>query len=32
VPIEYDGERGRITNNDEANAHLGREYRSGWGL
>jgi predicted dehydrogenase len=32
VPIEYDGARGRVTNHDEANAYLGREYRSGWGL
>jgi hypothetical protein len=30
--IEYDGEKGHVTNDDEANALLGREYREGWTL
>ena len=30
--IEYDGEQGRVTNNDKANALLRREYRPGWPL
>lgn len=30
--IEYDGATGRVTNNAEANALLGREYRDGWVL
>jgi predicted dehydrogenase len=32
VPIEYDGATGRVTNHEEANAFLTREYRPGWGL
>ena len=31
-PIEYDGAAGRVTNSEEANALLGRTYRSGWAL
>lgn len=31
-PIEYDGDAGRITNSEEANALLARTYRSGWAL
>ncbi|MBD3378647.1 twin-arginine translocation signal domain-containing protein [candidate division KSB1 bacterium] len=30
--IEYDGTKGRVTNNDKANELLRREYRSGWTL
>ncbi|MGH8694497.1 MAG: Gfo/Idh/MocA family oxidoreductase [Burkholderiales bacterium] len=30
--IYYDGEKGQITNNSEANQHLQREYRKGWTL
>jgi len=30
--IQYDGEAGRVTNNDEANALLSRKYREGWKL
>jgi predicted dehydrogenase len=30
--ILYDGERGRVTNNDEANQYLTREYRAGWAI
>jgi predicted dehydrogenase len=30
--LQYDGASGRITNDAAANAHLRREYRSGWGL
>lgn len=30
--IEYDGTTGRVTNNPEANALLGRKYRAGWTL
>lgn len=30
--IEWDGEAGRVTNNEEANQHLGRDYRPGWSL
>lgn len=30
--IEYDGESGRVTNNNEANALLSRKYRPGWTL
>ena len=30
--IEYDGAKGRVTNSDEANALLSREYRPGWVL
>jgi hypothetical protein len=30
--IEYDGNSGRITNNEEANSLLSREYRDGWVL
>ncbi|HWQ34541.1 MAG TPA: Gfo/Idh/MocA family oxidoreductase [Blastocatellia bacterium] len=32
VQIRYDGNAGRITNNEEANKYLGREYRKGWSL
>jgi hypothetical protein len=28
--LEYDGARGRVTNNDKANALLRRDYRPGW--
>jgi predicted dehydrogenase len=31
-PIEYDGARGRITNSEDANRYLDREYRKGWEL
>ena len=31
-PIEYDGAAGRVTNLDEANRYLDREYREGWKL
>ena len=31
-PIEYDGASGRVTNGDEANRYLDREYRKGWEL
>jgi len=30
--LEYDGERGRVTNNAKADALLRREYRPGWTL
>jgi len=30
--LKYDGETGRVTNNDEANQYLAREYRKGWTL
>ena len=30
--IRWDGEAGRVTNNDSANQYLGREYRKGWTL
>jgi predicted dehydrogenase len=30
--LEYDGKTGKITNDDKANQHLGREYRKGWTL
>jgi predicted dehydrogenase len=30
--IEYDGEKGRVKNNDEADALLSRKYREGWTL
>jgi hypothetical protein len=30
--IYYDGEAGRITNNNDANQYLQREYRKGWSL
>lgn len=30
--INYDGQNGRVTNYDEANALLGRKYRKGWTL
>lgn len=30
--LEYDGEAGRVTNSDEANELLSREYRKGWVL
>lgn len=30
--IEYDGATGRVTNNAQANALLGRKYRAGWTL
>ncbi len=30
--IYYDGNAGRVTNNDAANQHLQREYRKGWTL
>lgn len=30
--IYWDGAAGRVTNHDEANAFLGREYRPGWGM
>ena len=28
--LEYDGAKGRVTNNAEANALLRRDYRPGW--
>lgn len=31
-PILYDGARGRVTNGEEANRYLDREYRKGWEL
>jgi hypothetical protein len=31
-PIRYDGASGRITNNEDANRFLTREYREGWEL
>ncbi|HVY84116.1 MAG TPA: Gfo/Idh/MocA family oxidoreductase [Caulobacterales bacterium] len=31
-PIEYDGAAGRVTNNDDANRFLDRDYREGWSL
>jgi len=30
--LDYDGKAGRVTNSDEANALLKREYRAGWTL
>ena len=30
--IEYDGENMRITNVEEANQYLTREYRPGWSM
>ncbi len=30
--IRWDGEAGRVTNNDNANQYLEREYRKGWVL
>jgi hypothetical protein len=30
--IDYDGQTGRVTNSDEANALLSRKYREGWTL
>ena len=30
--IEYDGDAGRVTNDDAANDHLGRAYRPGFGM
>ena len=30
--LEYDSNRGRVTNSDEANALLSRKYRPGWVL
>ncbi len=30
--IEYDGARMRVTNHEEANRHLVREYREGWSI
>ncbi len=30
--LEYDGQTGRVTNCDEANALLSRKYRDGWVL
>ena len=30
--VEYDSENMRITNDDEANKYLTREYRKGWEL
>lgn len=30
--VEWDGEKGEITNNKDANKFLGREYRDGWKL
>ncbi len=30
--IQYDGRTGRVTNNEAANALIGREYREGWTL
>jgi hypothetical protein len=30
--IEYNGNSGSITNNEEANSLLSREYRDGWVL
>ena len=32
VKIQYDGAAGRITNNDNANQYLTREYRVGWSV
>lgn len=32
VQIRYDGETGKVTNNDNANQYLRREYRKGWKL
>ena len=32
VKIQYDGAAGRITNNDNANQYLTREYRTGWSV
>lgn len=32
VQIRYDGNAGRVTNNEEANKYLSREYRKGWSL
>ncbi len=30
--IDYDAKEGQVTNSDEANALLGKEYRKGWVL
>ncbi len=30
--ILYDGETGRVTNVEDANQYLTREYRAGWGM
>jgi len=30
--LEWDGEKGQITNLDEANAYLDKKYRKGWGI
>ena len=30
--IDYEAETGRVTNSDEANALLSKEYRGGWPL
>ena len=30
--LEYDGETGRVTNNEDANELLKRSYRPGWTL
>jgi hypothetical protein len=30
--IYYDGEKGQITNDSNANQYLQREYRKGWSL
>jgi hypothetical protein len=30
--IEYDGVGGRVTNSEEANRLLRKEYREGWGF
>jgi hypothetical protein len=32
VRIEWDGNKGVVTNNDEANQYLHREYREGYEL
>jgi predicted dehydrogenase len=32
TPVVYDGEAGRVTNNDDANAYLSRDYRECWEL
>jgi len=30
--LEYDGKAGKVTNIDEANKYLTKEYREGWTL
>jgi hypothetical protein len=30
--LEYDGDNGKVTNNDAANALFKRTYREGWAL